>query len=393
MSDPPGVVDGRLSSSSAGQQPEWEEDSAVAAVRAELAALPPLVGLDEVATLGKLLAEVAAGELQVIQAGDCAEDLRECEPDFVSRKVGLLDSLAGLMRANSGKPVIRVGRIAGQFAKPRSNPTERRGDVELPAFRGLLVNGPEFDRASRRPDPRRMLTCHHAAARTLDFLRSGTVVPGEPAVWASHEALVLDYELPQVHRDHAGRPLLTSTHWPWIGDRTRRLDGAHVGLLASVANPVACKIGPGVSPAEAVALAAALDPDRIPGRLTFIARMGANLVADRLPDLVAAMRAAGRPVIWLCDPMHGNTISVGGRKTRLLPALRHEVTEFQRVLAAQGVDAGGLHLETTPLPVRECLESEQDDANGPYTTLCDPRLNTQQALGLVEAWTRVAVLR
>lgn len=381
------------------QQPAWEDEWLTDRVRSDLSAAPPLVDWRDVDALRRLLAEVAAGRMLVIQAGDCAEDPAECVPEALSRKVGLLDALAGILRVRTGRPVVRVGRIAGQFAKPRSRQIETVGGVALPAFRGLLVNGPEPDPVRRRPDPLRMLACHRAARAAMTYLWRTTSWTPEPdgAVWTSHEALVLDYELPQLRHLSGGRLMLGSTHWPWIGDRTRQLDGAHVRLLATVSNPVACKVGPRMTGAELRALCAALDPAREPGRLTLIARLGADLAAERLPELVATVRAAGHPVIWLCDPMHGNTITASnGSKTRRVDEIVREVRAFQEAVTAAGGVAGGLHLETTPDPVAECVADaaalgnfgSPDRPSGAYTTLCDPRLNPDQALAVVVNWTR-----
>ncbi|MEO3818499.1 3-deoxy-7-phosphoheptulonate synthase [Plantactinospora sp. B24E8] len=374
------------------QQPAWTNEWLAERVRADLAGMPPLVGWNEVRGLRRALAEVAAGRLLVIQAGDCAEDPAECTPGQLSYKVGLLDALAGVLRTRTGQPVLRVGRIAGQFAKPRTRPTEIRHGIELPVFRGMLINGPEPDPVSRRPDPLRMLSCHRAAGLAVDYLWHTASWAPDPTttVWTSHEALVLDYELPQLRRLPDGRLLLTSAHWPWIGDRTRQLDGAHVRLLSSVANPVACKVGPGTGRGELRELCARLDPRREPGRLTLIARLGADLAARRLPELVTAVRDAGHPVIWLCDPMHGNTVTArDGRKTRLLEQIVQEVRAFRRAVAGAGGTAGGLHLETTPHDVTECVPDADhlDRVGDRYTSLCDPRLNPEQALRVAASWT------
>ncbi len=336
--------------------------------------------------LRALLADVAQGRMHVVQAGDCAEDPAECTPEHVARKVGLLQALAGVVQMRTALPVLKVGRIAGQFAKPRSAATEWVDGQALPAYRGPLVNDPRPDPAARRPDPTRMRLCFEAARRAARQLWHP--VP-EARVWTSHEALVLAYEAPQVRRHDDGAYYLTSTHWPWIGERTRDVNGAHVNLLAALANPVACKIGKTATPAEVLALADRLDPQRDPGRLTFISRHGAEAVGTRLPRLVAAVRAAGHPVIWLCDPMHANTVSAAdGRKTRMLNAILREVDEFQAAVAAAGGVAGGLHLETTPFEVRECVadETELSSPVERYTTLCDPRLNPEQALAVAGAW-------
>ncbi|MFJ6673207.1 3-deoxy-7-phosphoheptulonate synthase [Actinosynnema sp. NPDC091369] len=374
------------------QQPDWDDHDLVRRVRATLTSRPGLVTADEVGQLRATLALVAAGGAHVVQAGDCAEDFAECEAGYVARKAGLLDLLAGVMKMATHLPVVRIGRIAGQFAKPRSSPTEVIGNVELPSFRGHMVNSPEPDAEGRRPDANRVLAGYDAARTVTSLLGWGDGGSRliDPPMWTSHEALLLDYEVPMLRDDRSGRRFLASTHLPWIGDRTRALDGAHVELLAGVVNPVACKVGPTTGAEELVALAGRLDPHREPGRLTLIARMGADLVADRLPALVAAVRAAGHPVIWLCDPMHGNTVRTpDGLKTRYVETVVVEIERFQHVLRAEGGVAGGLHLETTPDDVTECAydESGADRVGDKYTSYCDPRLNPDQAVAAVAAWT------
>ncbi|MFE0137260.1 3-deoxy-7-phosphoheptulonate synthase [Streptomyces sp. NPDC059037] len=376
----------------AGQQPRWDDEEAVRRVRQRLRDAPGLVGSDDVHALRSALAQVASGAAHVVQAGDCAEDPDECTAAHVARKVGLIDLLADEMKAATHRPVVRVGRMAGQFGKPRSKPTEWVGDVELPVYRGHLVNGPEPNPRARRPDPLRMERCYRASdevLRHLGWRRRPEELPVEPPVWTSHEALVLDYEVPLLRTDSTGALYLASTHWPWIGDRTRQVDGAHVALLSAVANPVACKVGPGMTADELLALCERLDPDRVPGRLTLIARMGAQLAARGLPPLVSAVRTAGHPVIWLCDPMHANTVTTpAGRKTRYVEWIAQEVRDFRAaVLAACGV-AGGLHLETTPDDVTECAPnpSAADQVHETYTSLCDPRLRPDQAVSVVGAW-------
>ncbi len=374
------------------QQPAWEEHPETARVRRELAALPALVSAEHVAQLHEHLAAVAGGRAQVVQAGDCAEDWAECGPVDVARKAAVLDLLAGVMRVNAGRPVIRVGRLAGQYAKPRSRPTETVLGVELPVYRGHMVNDPNPDPALRRPDPRRLLTGYRAAREVMGHLGWTSAAPlAQAPVWTSHEALLLDYELPLVRRQADGGLLLASTHWPWIGERTRQVDGAHVALLAAVRNPVACKVGPAMTPGELLRLAERLDPGRVPGRLTLIARMGAGAGPARLPALVAAVRDAGHPAIWLCDPMHGNTVSgPDGLKTRLVKDVVREVEEFhEAVVAHQGIP-GGLHLETTPDDVTECVADTDlmHSVGVKYTSFCDPRLNPGQAVEVASAWRR-----
>ncbi|MFF2660960.1 3-deoxy-7-phosphoheptulonate synthase [Kitasatospora sp. NPDC058032] len=375
-------------------QPEWSDLLQVSRVGEALASRPTLVQPDELATLRTLLGKVATGEALVLQSGDCAEDPQECTRQHVARKAALLDLLAGTLGLRTGKPVVRAGRIAGQFAKPRSKPTEVVEGIELPVFRGHMVNGPEPDAESRRPDPLRILTGYMAAGDIVEHLGWRDRAAGrdvvEPLVWTSHEALLLDYETPMLRVDDKGRLFLGSTHWPWIGERTRQVEGAHVALLSQVANPVACKVGPGMEPDELLALCEKLDPWRDPGRLTLIARMGAEAVADRLPKLVDAVRGAGHPVVWLSDPVHGNTFTApGGLKTRLVGTIALEVARFVEAVRGSGGVAGGLHLETTPDDVTECASTEADlDSVGErYTTCCDPRLNPAQAVSVVSAWT------
>ncbi|BDH05490.1 phospho-2-dehydro-3-deoxyheptonate aldolase [Streptomyces seoulensis] len=383
----PSVKD--IQASLALQQPQWDDARPVERVRDTLGTCPALVTADAAERLRHLLADVAAGRSLLLQAGDCAEDPAESTPRHVRRKTDLLDLLADTVGGITGKPVLRIGRIAGQFAKPRSKPVEQVGGITLPVFRGHMVNGPEPDPVSRRPDPERILTCHRAATdivRELDAVNAGR--PAAEQVWTSHEALLLDYELPML-RQAGTRRYLGSTHLPWIGERTRQPEGAHVRLLAEVLNPVACKIGSGTTTEDVTALADRLDPHREPGRLVLVARMGTDFVTSRLPPLVEAVRAAGHPAIWLCDPMHGNTItSPAGHKTRLVDAMLAEIEGFGAALAESGGVNGGLHLETTPDDVTECAAdvSELGGVGDRHTTFCDPRLNPGQALRMVTGW-------
>ncbi|GHC92622.1 3-deoxy-7-phosphoheptulonate synthase [Streptomyces collinus] len=376
----------------AGQQPAWEDLSRLQRARETLAGRPGLVEVHDVEVLREQLAQVSAGAAEVVQAGDCAEDPAECSASDVARKVAVLDLLAGAMKLAGRRPVLRAGRIAGQFAKPRSRPTERLGDLELPVYRGHLVNGPAPEPEERSPDPLRLVTGYMAAADIVGHLGWGRTGGMEHPVWTSHEALVLDYELPLLRRTADGRLLLASTHWPWIGERTRQADGPHVALLAQVLNPVAVKVGPGIGTDELLTLCGLLDPEHRPGRLTLIVRMGARTVSERLPALVRAVRSAGHPVVWLVDPMHGNTVVTrGGYKTRYVRTMQREVREFRAVLAQEGAFPGGVHLETTPDQVTECVldEWEADRVGKVYTSFCDPRLTVDQALDVLEAWTGV----
>ncbi|MFG3165152.1 3-deoxy-7-phosphoheptulonate synthase [Streptomyces sp. NPDC048232] len=370
------------------QQPEWNDPGHVHRVREELAARPALVRAEDVTMLRALLGAVALGEATALQSGDCAEDPQDRTRLHVDRKAAVLDLLAGALDRVTRTPVLRAGRIAGQFAKPRSRATEFVNGFELPVFRGHMVNGPQPDHEHRRPDPLRILTGYTAAGAIVGHLGRHT---GNRRVWTSHEALLLDYEIPLLRTDPAtGRLFLGSTHWPWIGERTRQVEGAHVALLAQVSNPVACKVGRTTHPDDLLALCERLDPRREPGRLTLIARMGAHAVAERLPPLVRAVRGAGHPVIWLSDPMHGNTVTAPcGRKTRLVPTVRLEVSRFVTAVRDAGGIPGGLHLETTPDDVTECAtgQADLDSVGDRYTSHCDPRLNPAQAMSVISAWT------
>ena len=374
------------------QQPDWHDDPRLAAVTDALSRSRPLVRDEDVHTLRLQLAAAARGDALVIQSGDCAEDPDEHTPGYVGRKTALLDLMAGTMKMNTGKPVIRVGRIAGQYSKPRSSNVEKVGELELPPYRGHMVNRPEPTHRHRRPDPVNILTGYAAARRIAGHLGwhgERRHAPLEAPVWTSHEALLLDYELPMLRLGADCRMLLTSTHWPWIGERTRQVDGAHVALLAQVSNPVACKVGPSMARDELLALCDRLDPGREPGRLTLIARMGANAVGEKLTALVEAVREGGHPVLWMTDPMHGNTVTTpDGVKTRYIETIVREVRDFQAAVCAGGGVAAGMHLETTPDDVTECVADAEsaDMVAHKYTTLCDPRLNPRQAVEVAAAW-------
>ncbi|MEU6862236.1 3-deoxy-7-phosphoheptulonate synthase [Streptomyces sp. NPDC046876] len=377
----------------AAQQPAWPYEPAVAAVRRELAALPGLVTASETYTLRRELARAAQARAFVVQAGDCAETFDGPDPARLEARIDLFRTVCRTIGDALGMPVVPVGRIAGQYAKPRSSPVELVDGVELPSFRGHLVNDPEPVAALRAPDPDRMRRGYEHAAATLGLLRSSSAYgntmrghwgTGTPAVWTSHEALLLDYEEPLVRRDcDSDDWVLTSTHLPWIGERTRRPDGAHVRFLSGIVNPVGCKVGPATTPEDLLAVCAALDPGRQPGRLTLIARMGADEVARRLPGLVAAVARAGHPVLWMCDPMHGNTVQAPtGHKTRHMAAVLAELEGFFTAVRGAGGWPGGIHLESTAEAVTECVGGAcgitEEDLPHHYATACDPRLNGDQ---------------
>ncbi|MFD8600315.1 3-deoxy-7-phosphoheptulonate synthase [Kitasatospora sp. NPDC059646] len=366
----------------AAQQPDWPDPDALRAVADDLAGRPALVRAEECDRLREQLAAVARGEALLLQGGDCAETLAEAGPATTSGKYRTLALMAAVISEAADLPVVRLGRIAGQFAKPRSSSTETRDGVELPSYRGDMVNGPAFTAADRTPDPDRLRQVYRASADTLAHLGELSAQGGE--FWTSHEALVLEYERALTRDTPAGRYAL-SGHLLWIGERTRQLDGAHVEFAAQVRNPVAVKLGPTSTTDDALRLIDRLDPDREPGRLTFISRMGARAVRDTLPDLVAKVAASGAEVAWICDPMHGNTVSSpSGHKTRRLTDVLDEIRGFLEVHRSLGTHPGGVHLELTGDHVTECVggtyEIRPEDLPTRYETTCDPRLNLGQAL-------------
>ncbi len=417
----------------AGQQPTWPDADALAAATAEIAAAPPLVFAGEADRLRGLLAAASRGEAFLLQGGDCAETFAEATADRIRNKIKTILQMAVVLTYGASLPVIKMGRMAGQYAKPRSSNDEERDGVVLPAYRGDAVNGHDFTPEARRPDPQRMLRAYHTSAATLNLIRAFTAggfadmrrvhewnrgFMANPAYaryealateidrairfmaaagadfeglrtvefFSSHEALLLDYERALTRFDsRTGRPYDCSAHFLWIGERTRELDGAHVDFLSRVKNPIGVKLGPSTTPDTALALMDRLNPDGEPGRLTFITRMGAGRVRDVLPDLVAKVSASGGPVTWVCDPMHGNTFaSPSGYKTRDFGVVLDEVKGFFEVHAGLGTVPGGLHVELTGDDVTEVMGgSEEIDDIGlsrRYETLVDPRLNHQQSL-------------
>jgi 3-deoxy-7-phosphoheptulonate synthase len=420
----------------AAQQPDWEDPAELAAVTAELAKQPPLVFAGECDQLKDRLAEVARGEAFVLQGGDCAETFDGSSADSVRNKLKTLLQMAVVLTYAGSVPVVKIGRMAGQFAKPRSKPTEVRDGIELPAYRGDAVNGFDFTAAARRNDPRRLLQAYYCSAMTLNLSRAFTkggyadlrqvhawnqdFVVHSPAgrryeqlageidralafmkacgadpeefhgveFYSSHEALLLEYERALTRTDaRTGLPYDVSAHLLWIGERTRALDGAHVEFMRHIRNPIAVKLGPTTSSDDALALIDRLNPEQEPGRLTFITRMGASRIRDALPSLVEKVTQSGAPVGWICDPMHGNTFEApSGHKTRRLDDVLDEVAGFFEVHRALGTHPGGIHIEFTGDDVTECVggghEIAEDDLHQRYETACDPRLNRRQSLDL-----------
>ena len=418
------------------QQPEWPDGGRLRAVVGELEKKPPLVFAGECDQLKERLAEVARGEAFLLQGGDCAETFAGATADGVRGKLRTLLQMAVVLTYAASVPVVKVGRMAGQFAKPRSAPTERRNGTELPVYRGDAVNGLEFTAESRQPDPGRLLDAYHCSAITLNLCRAFAgggyadvrqvhawnqdFVAHSPAgqryerlaseidraigfmhacgadpdemhtveFYSSHEALLLDYERALTRIDSRTQtPYDVSAHLPWIGERTRAIDGAHVEWARGIRNPLAVKLGPTTSADEVLALIDVLDPDREPGRLTLITRMGAGRVRDALPPLVERVTAHGARVGWVCDPMHGNTFETpAGQKTRRFDDVLAEVAGFFEVHRALGTHPGGIHIEFTGDDVTECVGGGQhvaeSDLNHRYETACDPRLNRSQSLDL-----------
>jgi 3-deoxy-7-phosphoheptulonate synthase len=418
------------------QQPDWPDLERLAAVVGELAGFAPLVFASECDQLRERLAAVARGEAFVLQGGDCAETFAEASPLAVRARLQTILQMAVVLTYGTSVPIIKIGRMAGQFAKPRSRATEVRDGVELPAYRGDAVNGLEFTAAARAPDPGRLLRAYHSAAVTLNLFRALTAdgfadlhqvhawnqdfVRDSPAgqrydrvageidralafmracgadpdelrtveLYASHEALLLPYEQALTRRDdRTGGDYDLSAHMVWIGERTRAIDGAHMEFAAGIRNPIGLKVGPTATPDELVALVRRLSPDGEPGRLTLISRLGAGQIRALLPPLVAAVQAEEIPVAWICDPMHGNTFEApGGYKTRRFDDVVSEVQGFFDVHRRLGTHPGGIHIEFTSDNVTECVggsyEIAADDLHQRYETACDPRLNRRQALDL-----------
>lgn len=365
------------------QQPTWRDNDARDKAVSSLEQSAPLVSESEISQLKDSLRAVANGNSILLQAGDCAEPMTDTTTDIVESKARALDAMSQMLEHRSKAPVVRIGRIAGQLAKPRSQSHETVGGSKIQTYRGALVNDPYPTARAREHEPERLVRGRAAAEAITDQLRrrNGT------RIWTSHEALVLDYELPQLRPTSDGKAMLSSAHTIWIGTRTNQLDHAHVILAASIVNPVGCKVSANTTPDEVVSLTDAINPDRETGKLMLIARMGTSV--HKLPELMDAVKREGHPAIWLCDPMHGNThTAADGRKTRYLEAIKNELTDFQKAARATGVAAGGAHLETTIDDVRECLINEQDVREGhdPYTSLCDPRLTTKQGFEVLSHW-------
>jgi 3-deoxy-7-phosphoheptulonate synthase len=417
------------------QQPAWSDSARVAEVSAKLATLPPLVFAGEADNLRGRLALAAAGQAFVLQGGDCAETFAGATGDKIRNRVKTLLQMAVVLTYGASKPVVKMGRMAGQFAKPRSSDTETRGETTLPAYRGDIVNGYDFTEESRTASADRMLEAYHTSASTLNLIRAFTqggfadlrqvhswnkgfaanpmmrkyeqiaseidraIKFMEAAgaysdeltradVWTAHEGLLMDYERPMTRIDsRTGTPYDTSAHFIWIGERTRDLDGAHVDFFSRVRNPIGVKLGPSTDVDTMLRLVDKLDPQREPGRLTFITRMGAGRIRDALPPLLEAIKAEGSTPLWITDPMHGNGLTTPtGYKTRRFDDVVDEVQGFFEAHRAVGTIPGGIHVELTGDDVTECLGGAEqiDEATlaTRYESLCDPRLNHMQSLEL-----------
>lgn len=421
------------------QAPPYPDAAALAAAEDELRTLPPLIFAGEARALHADLARAAAGEAFLLLGGDCAESFAEFHANAVRDTLKVLLQMAVVLCYAAGAPVVKVARMAGQFAKPRSSPTETVGGTTLPSYFGDVINGAAFTAAARTPDPARMLRGYSQAAITLNLLRAFTqggfadlhrvqqwnqaFVAASPqgeryaalaerieeslgfmtacgidpartpqlrstAIYTAHDALLLPYEEALTRQDSlTGDWYGCSAHLLWLGDRTRQPDRAHVAFARGVANPLGVKCGPSLAADELLRLLDVLNPGNAPGRITLITRMGAETLGERLPDLIRAVQREGRSVVWCCDPMHGNTVTLAnGRKTRSFERIVEEVRVFFAVHAAEGTWPGGIHLEMTGKDVTECLgggqQIEEADLALRYQTQCDPRLNGTQALEL-----------
>jgi 3-deoxy-7-phosphoheptulonate synthase len=417
----------------AAQQPEYAEGDDLARVVAALRSMPPLVFAGECDELRERLAAAARGEAFVLQGGDCAETFAGTTADNIRDRIKTILQMAVVLTYGASLPVVKLGRMAGQFAKPRSSDQETRAGVTLPAYRGDAVNDYAFTPEGRRPDPERLLRAYHASSATLNLIRAFTrggyadlrlvhewnkgfvgnqanaryevmardidkamrfmIAAGADFeamrtvdFYSSHEGLLLEYERALTRIDsRTGDPYDVSAHFIWIGERTRQLDGAHVDFLSRVRNPIGVKLGPKTAPEDVLELIDRLDPDREPGRLTFITRMGAPKIREALPRLVETVSTAGGQVLWICDPMHGNGFeSPTGYKTRRFDDIIDEIRGFFEVHEALGTVPGGVHLELTGDDVTECLggfeQIDEDALSTRYESVCDPRLNHQQSL-------------
>jgi 3-deoxy-7-phosphoheptulonate synthase len=421
------------------QQPQWPDAAGLERALKQIHSYPPLVFAGEARSLQAGLAQVAAGNAFLLQAGDCAESFEEFSADNIREKLRVILQMAVVLTYSMGVPVMKVGRLAGQFAKPRSADFERIGDIDIPSFRGHIVNAEAPTEAARVPDPERLVQAYHQSAATLNLVRAFTkggfaaldrvhawtqeFVASSPAgrryeqvateidralrfmraigmdtesnanlrevdVWTSHEALLLPYEEALTRQDSTtGHWYDCSAHMLWIGERTRELDGAHVEFLRGVGNPIGCKVGPSMTSAQVLDMCEAINPARIPGRLTLISRMGADNIEQGLRPLLRAVRESGHPVVWACDPMHGNTYtSEGGRKTRHFEQVIAEIEGFVLAHRVEGTWPGGIHVELTGEDVTECVGGADDlsdaDLDHRYESVCDPRLNGRQSLEL-----------
>jgi 3-deoxy-7-phosphoheptulonate synthase len=421
------------------QQPSWPDSAQLDGALKQIASFPPLVFAGEARSLQAALGQVASGNAFLLQAGDCAESFEEFTAVNIREKLRVILQMAVMLTYSMGVPVVKVGRIAGQFAKPRSNDTEMVDGTELPVFRGHMVNDPTANLDARVPNPQRLVQAYHQAASTLNLVRAftkggfadlnrvhswnqefvATSAEGrryeqvaseveralafmracgidtetnnalhQVDVYTSHEALILGYEEALTRQDSlTGGWYDCSAHMLWIGERTRQLDGAHVEFLRGVENPLGCKIGKTTDVDYVLSLCEKLNPARIPGRLTLISRMGASSVEESLRPLLRAVRDAGHPVVWACDPMHANTFTApNGRKTRNFEDIMSEIVGFVKAHRAEGTWPGGIHIELTGDNVTECLGGSEavsnEDLDTRYETVCDPRLNARQSLDL-----------
>ena len=370
----------------AAQMPAYPDQAASAAIERRLGEAEEVASIADSARLGAEIARAAAGEAFILQGGDCAESFGETSATSIGATIGLFEAMSARIAAGIGVSVIKIARIAGQYAKPRTSDMETRGGVSLPAYRGDIINGPAFDAASRTPDPARMLRAHRES-RDVASLIAGS------GIYTSHEALLLPYEQALTRCDEQGRWWSVSGHGLWLGDRTRQRYGAHVEFLRGIANPIGIKVGPDVEPDELLRLCEMLDPENRPGRLMLIGRFGAGRVGERLPQLMRTTRAAGLAAVWMSDPMHGNTVQHDGLKLRRIDDIFGELAVFFAIARAERVHPGGVHLEMSALHVTECLggrgPTTVEELGRNYLSACDPRLNHDQAIDVASEIARL----
>ncbi len=375
------------------QAPVYKDQAKLAAVLKKLQKQAPLVSIAPIVELKKKIAEASMGRAFILQGGDCAESFHDCRPAVIRAQLHLMQHMVQLLQPALNRPVIPVGRIAGQYAKPRSSEYETRGEQTLLSYRGDLINASPFNRAAREPNPDLLMKGYASANHTLRFIKK---IQKKQPFYTSHEALHLYYEASLTRQCHKGLWYNLSTHLPWVGVRTTQVDGAHVEFLRGIENPIGIKVGPNTTPKDLLSLLEILNPKQELGRILLITRLGATHIQETLPPLIAAVKTL--PVTWSCDPMHGNTeITKNGIKTRYTENIWHELEQAFSIHGAHNSHLGGIHLEVTPEPVTECIGGKsgptEHDLDKAYKSLLDPRLNHAQAIEIIKRFGKLMFKR